>query len=98
MATGRRRAAGGALTVAPAVLVVALAAAGLWAALDFNGLFAAFHGVFFPQGNWTFGIDSLLICMYPLGFWMGMGAVWLVTTLVACIICLAAGRRLRKGR
>ncbi len=98
VATGRRRAAGGALTVAPAVLVVALAAAGLWAALDFNGLFAAFHGVFFPQGNWTFGIDSLLICMYPLGFWMGMGAVWLVTTLVACIICLAAGRRLRKGR
>lgn len=98
VATGRRRAAGWALTVAPAVLVVALAAAGLWAALDFNGLFAAFHGVFFPQGNWTFGIDSLLICMYPLGFWMGMGAVWLVTTLVACIICLAAGRRLRKGR
>lgn len=98
VATDRRRAAGGALTVAPAVLVVALAAAGLWAALDFNGLFAAFHGVFFPQGNWTFGIDSLLICMYPLGFWMGMGAVWLVTTLVACIICLAAGRRLRKGR
>ena len=98
VATGRRRAAGGALTVAPAVLVVALAAAGLWAALDFNGLFAAVHGVFFPQGNWTFGIDSLLICMYPLGFWMGMGAVWLVTTLVACIICLAAGRRLRKGR
>ena len=98
VATGRRRAAGGALTVAPAVLVVALAAAGLWAALDFNGLFAAFHGVFVPQGNWTFGIDSLLICMYPLGFWMGMGAVWLVTTLVACIICLAAGRRLRKGR
>ena len=98
VATGRRRAAGGALTVAPAVLVVALAAAGLWAALDFNGLFAAFHGVFFPQGNWTFGLDSLLICMYPLGFWMGMGAVWLVTTLVACIICLAAGRRLRKGR
>ena len=98
VATGRLRAEGGALTVEPAVLVVALAAAGLWAALDFNGLFAAFHGVFFPQGNWTFGIDSLLICMYPLGFWMGMGAVWLVTTLVACIICLAAGRRLRKGR
>ena len=98
LATGHARLAGRALVVAPVALTCALTALGLWAAIDFNGFFAAFHGVFFPQGNWTFSIDSLLICMYPLGFWMGMGAVWLVTTLVACIICLAAGRRLRKGR
>ncbi len=102
LATGHARLAGRALVVAPVALTCALTALGLWAAIDFNGFFAAFHGVFFPQGNWTFSIDSLLICMYPLGFWMGMGAVWLVTTLLACIICLTAGRRLlrrhRRGR
>ena len=90
------------LRMGPALLLAVLVVLGLWGVIDFNGLFAAFHGVFFPQGNWTFSIDSLLICMYPLGFWMGMGAVWLVTTLLACIICLTAGRRLlrrhRRGR
>lgn len=85
-------------TVAPCVLLVLLAAAGAWAAVDFDGFFSAFHGVFFPQGNWTFGYDSLLICMYPIRFWMGMGAVWAATTILCCIASLALGRKLRKMR
>ena len=55
-----------------AVLVVL----GLWGVIDFNGLFAAFHSLFFVDGTWTFNYDSLLISMYPIDFWMGMGAVW----------------------
>lgn len=81
---------------APIVLAVFLAACGIWALVDFNGFFAAFHGVLFPQGNWTFSATSLLIRMYPLEFWMGMGATWLVVSLAACLASLALAAKLRK--
>lgn len=87
------KAAGRMLTVAPLILIVSFAFMGSWAFVDFSGFFTAFHGVFFPQGNWTFSYESLLICMYPTAFWMGMGALWLATTLVASIIVLAIGRK-----
>ena len=80
------------LSVAPLILIVCFAFMGSWALIDFGSFFAGFHGVFFPQGNWTFPTDSLLICMYPTAFWMGMGALWLATTVVASIIVLAIGR------
>ena len=91
------RAAASICTAAPIALIVALAACGIWAAADFYGFFSAFHEVLFPQGNWTFSIDSLLICMYPLSFWMGMAAVWAATTLVACAASRALGAKLRKA-
>lgn len=98
IARGRRRAAGRALMAAPAVVIAVFAVLGLWGALDFNGLFAAFHAVLFPQGNWTFSWDSLLISMYPLAFWMGMAATWLAVTGGMSILSLVAGRRLmRRG-
>ncbi|MCI8468758.1 MAG: DUF1461 domain-containing protein [Eggerthellaceae bacterium] len=95
---GRRRAAGAALVAAPVLVLAALAALGAWGALDFDELFAAFHAVLFPQGNWTFSWDSLLICMYPIAFWMGMAGTWLIATAVLSILCLIAGVRLRRAR
>ena len=85
---------GRALIAAPLVLLAAMLALGTWAAIDFIGFFSAFHGVLFPQGNWTFASDSLLICMLPQGFWMGMGAIWLTVTVLACIIAMLVGRRI----
>lgn len=85
-------------TIAPCVLLALLIAAALWAAVDFDGFFAAFHSVFFPQGNWTFSAKSLLICMYPINFWIGMCAVWASATTLLCIACLALGRHLRHMR
>ena len=83
-------------TIAPCVLIVAFLGFGIWATIDFNGFFSAFHGLFFPQGNWTFSSESLLICMYPLNFWIGMAIVWASTTLICCIACLLLARYLRK--
>lgn len=80
------------LSVAPLILIACFAFMGTWAFIDFSSFFAAFHGIFFPQGNWTFSADSLLICMYPTGFWMGMGALWLITTALASVIVLIIGR------
>ena len=68
-----------------------------WVAIDFDGFFAQFHSLFFAAGTWTFSWDSLLICMYPPEFWVGMGAIWLVVTVACCVVCITIGRLLRKG-
>lgn len=93
---GNRRLLGDALIAGPALLLAAMALCGIWAALDFYGFFSMFHAILFPQGNWTFSRDSLLICMLPEGFWMGMGAIWLAVTATAAIICVAFGNHLRR--
>ena len=61
------------LRMGSALLLAVLVVLGLWGVIDFNGLFAAFHSLFFVDGTWTFNYDSLLISMYPIDFWMGMG-------------------------
>lgn len=38
----------------------------LLALVNWNTLFTAFHQVFFPQGNWMFPANSLLIQTYPI--------------------------------
>ena len=44
----------------------------LWAMIEFNSLFRVFHLLLFPQGNWQFGSDSLLIVTFPIDFFIGM--------------------------
>lgn len=36
--------------------------------INFTWLFTNFHKVFFPQGNWIFPMDSLLITLFPREF------------------------------
>ncbi|WP_302964102.1 DUF1461 domain-containing protein [uncultured Adlercreutzia sp.] len=79
------------LRMGPAFLVALLAVLGVWGIVDFNGLFAAFHSLFFVDGTWTFSYDSLLISMYPLDFWMGMGGVWLATSVGLGAVCFIGG-------
>ena len=69
---------------------------GVWACIDFNGMFNVFHSLFFTQGTWTFSWQSLLISMYPPAFWMGMGVIWFITTLTCCTLCLIIGKLLKK--
>ena len=40
---------------------------------DFNLAFVTFHKIFFPQGNWIFSTDSLLIQTFPESFFVLMG-------------------------
>lgn len=91
-----KKSLGGVLMASGAAVIAVFALLALWVMIDFNGFFAAFHSLFFSAGTWTFSYDSLLICMYPPDFWISMGAVWLVTTLAGCLICLIIGRLLRK--
>ncbi len=89
----------GGVLMAGGILVIALFVwLGGWAIIDFNGFFAALHGVFFSQGNWSFPADSLMITALPTPFWIGMGIVWLTTTIVLSILVLFIGLRLRRRR
>jgi integral membrane protein (TIGR01906 family) len=77
LGTGMR--AGAALCGALIVLGV------IAASVDFESFFAAFHGLFFSAGTWTFPYDSLLIRLFPERFWMASGACW------AALLALGAG-------
>lgn len=54
-------------------LAAALAVLTVMVAVFFPPFFALFHQLFFPQGNYAFAADSLLIQTFPPAFW------WLVT-------------------
>lgn len=69
-------------------LVVILSA---WAVFDFEGFFSAFHGMFFSAGTWTFPYDSLLIELFPEGFWIAAGISWGVLVMgIGALYALAA--------
>lgn len=93
---GKRRWLGGVLVATGLVVIIVFGALGVWAVADFSSLFAAFHQLFFNQGNWTFPYDSLLICALPTEFWMGMVAIWLAVAGVVSILSVVIGIKLRK--
>ena len=68
--------------------------------LSFETLFTAIHKLFFADGTWTFAEDSLLICTYPLPYWIGMGAVWgialVLLSALTSLIGLTLKRRVRR--
>ncbi len=80
-----------ALIGAGVAVLVAFAVLGAWASFGFNSLFASMHALFFENGTWQFPVDSLLICMYPQAFWVGMGVVWLSTSCVLAALSIAGG-------
>lgn len=94
---GGKRLLGRVLAGAGVFVLAVFALLAAWVAIDFDGFFAQFHSLFFAAGTWTFSWDSLLICMYPPEFWVGMGAIWLVVTVACCVVCITIGRLLRKG-
>jgi len=92
-----RRALGLTITAAAIIVLVLFALVAAWAAISFQTFFTFLHSLFFADGTWTFSAESLLIRMYPTNFWIGMGVIWLATTVLACIFALTLGR-LIKGR
>lgn len=96
-ATSGKRTLGKTLRLASMLVIVIFATLAAWVIVDFSGFFAFLHSLFFAEGTWMFSADSLLIRMYPTPFWVGMGVVWLFTTVLASVICFILGTAL-KGR
>jgi integral membrane protein (TIGR01906 family) len=81
---------GGIAAIALALLLV------IFGAVSFDTLFTGMHSLFFAEGTWTFAEDSLLICAYPLGFWIGMAVVWASALVLFSIIIAVVGFLLRR--
>ena len=75
-----------------ALIVVLGALAGT---LNFEALFAWFHGLFFSAGTWEFPADALLIEVFPEGFWMAAGLTWGALILLGGVLLGASGWLLR---
>lgn len=86
------------LLVSGAAAIGLLLIFGLWVLIDFNGFFACLHGLFFADGSWMFPADSLLIEMYPQGFWVGMGTVWLGSTIAISLLSIIFGSVIRSRK
>ncbi len=72
-------------------IILAVGAASL---LAFGPLFVLIHPLVFPQGNWQFSSDALLVQIYPLGFFACIWASVLVVA-VASLVLLARGQSSR---
>ena len=57
----------------------------------FDGLFVAFHGLFFASGTWQFASTSNLILLYPEAFFVDMGTVIMKTFLLGANFFIVLG-------
>ena len=74
---------GGISTVSAALVIL------IFVLLSFNTSFTVFHQLFFPQGNWQFPADSLLIQTFPLKFFVSMGkGIFMLTILLGSLFIL----------
>lgn len=97
LARRRYRAIAWSLTAGALVVLVVAVVSAVFGAVDFEAFFAAFHGLFFRAGTWTFPADALLIRLFPERFWATLGALWGLGVLLLGAACLIAARALRGG-
>ncbi|HLD73072.1 MAG TPA: DUF1461 domain-containing protein [Candidatus Nanoarchaeia archaeon] len=69
----------------------------LWGIISFNSSFTIFHQIFFPQGNWQFPTDSLLIQTFPLEFFIEISLFIFILTLIEGIVFILLGIYLKDG-
>ena len=58
------------------------------ALINWDVLFRVFHLVLFPQGNWMFPANSLLIQTYPESFFIFFSSVWALLVVVFGLLCV----------
>ncbi len=69
----------------------------LLAIVSFNSSFTVFHQVFFPQGNWQFPANSVLIQTFPLEFFIEISFFIFILTLIEGIVFILLGIYLKDG-
>ena len=62
---------------------------------SFNHLFALFHKVFFPQGNWLFPADSLLIQTFPIDLFIHLSTKIILLSLLLGILFIVVSYLLK---
>jgi integral membrane protein (TIGR01906 family) len=68
----------------------------LMSVFAFNSLFTTFHLIFFPQGNWMFSPDSLLITLFPESFFFDISIRIFIYAIFQALIFLSIGYWMNK--
>ncbi len=66
--------------------IIAMIFLGVFSLFFFDVVFTIFHKIFFPQGNWIFAADSMLIQTFPLKFFIAISRNILLLTLFLGIL------------
>lgn len=69
----------------------------LFLILGFNTLFTLFHQIFFPQGNWLFSPNSLLIQTFPIDFFINISLIVFIQTLILASFFIGVSYLLKNG-
>ncbi len=68
----------------------------IFSVINFNVVFAYFHKIFFPQGNWMFSYDSLLIKTFPREFFVSISQWIFRMSIILGGIVLGLGLKRKK--
>jgi len=84
------------LTIGGKATVIFLSVLLILSLTSFNFLFTLFHQIFFPQGNWMFATDSLLIQTFPTTFFTAIAIKIFLLTLILGAILIVASKLIKK--
>ena len=65
---------------------------------NFDFVFAYFHKIFFPQGNWQFATESLLIQTFPREFFVEFSRMMFRISIILGGILLIFGKRYKRRK
>ena len=68
----------------------------LFSLLSFNFTFKIFHKILFPQGNWLFPVDSLLIQTFPIQFFVTISLKIMVIAIIIAATMITVSKRIKK--
>lgn len=94
---GRPRAIGGALLAGAGIVGVLAVVLAITFAVAFEAAFLAFHQLFFREGTYLFGPDSILIRFFPEQFWYEASLVAGLLIIVSAAAVAWAGWRLLRA-
>lgn len=80
-------------SIGTAIILISLF---LMSVFYFEVVFALFHMIFFPQGNWMFAPDSLLITMFPEAFFFDITLRIFIYALFQALIFFGIGYWMHK--
>ena len=91
---GRPRSIGAGLLAGAGLVGTLAVVAGIVFAVAFDAAFIAFHQLFFREGTYLFGPDSMLIRFFPEAFWYEASLIAGAVIVVSAVAVSVAGWRL----
>jgi uncharacterized membrane protein len=94
---GRPRSIGAGLLAGAGLVGTLAVVAGIVFAVAFDAAFIAFHRLFFREGTYLFGPDSMLIRFFPEAFWYEASLIAGAVIVASAVAVSVAGWRLLRA-